>query len=85
MDKRDWNKCMELHKRLKNKIKGGIFISISNGTLTVHINAHRGIKYTRYINDLDYRINIDKLVDEIEYDYRKYIKSKFLYEEGGIL
>ncbi len=30
MNKNEFYKCMQLHKMLKNRIKGGIFIGINN-------------------------------------------------------
>ena len=52
MEKYDFITCMNLHKKLKERIKGGIFISIDNGQLSININGGRGIRYRSYINDL---------------------------------
>jgi len=68
---------MELHKILKERIKGGIFVTISNGTLAINIRGGRGVNYTKNINDISTRI--ENIADEIEYDYRKFVISKFLY------
>ena len=42
MEKYDFITCMNLHKKLKERIKGGIFISIDNGQLSININGGRG-------------------------------------------
>lgn len=77
MNKKDFFLCMDLHKILKEKIKGRIFISSYMGTLAIHINAGKGIKYYRNINEDLTRYNIERMADHIEYDYRKYIRSIF--------
>lgn len=77
MNKRDFLLCMDIHKLLKAHIKGRIFISFYMGTLSVHINAGRGIKYFRNINERITKYNFEKIADQIEYDYRHYIRNVF--------
>lgn len=78
MEKYDFITCMNLHKILKNRIKGGIFISVENGQLGININAGRGIRYRSYINELPQgREQIQTYADSIERDYRTFINEKY--------
>lgn len=78
MEKYDFITCMNLHKILKNRIKGGIFISIENGQLGININAGRGIRYRSYINELPKgKEQIQTYADSIERDYRSFINEKY--------
>lgn len=77
MDKKNFSLCMNLHKLLKEKIKGRIFVTFYMGTLTIHINAGKGIKYSRNLNEDLTRYNFEKMADFIEYDYRKFIREIF--------
>lgn len=78
MEKYDFITCMNLHKKLKEKIKGGIFISIVNGQLSININGGRGIRYRSYINDLPRgKEQIQTYADSIEKDYRSFINEKY--------
>ena len=78
MEKYDFITCMNLHKKLKERIKGGIFISIDNGQLGININGGRGIRYRSYINELPReKEQIQKFADSIEKDYRSFINEKY--------
>lgn len=78
MEKYDFITCMNIHKILKQRIKGGIFVSIANGQLSININAGRGIRYRCYINELPKgKEQIQKFADSIEYDFRKFINEKY--------
>lgn len=77
MEKYDFIKCMNLHKKLKDRIKGGIFISIDNDQMSININGSRGIKYRSFINDIPKYMDVDKYADSIEEDYRQFIYEKF--------
>ena len=78
MEKYDFITCMNLHKILKNRIKGGIFISIDKGELGININAGRGVKYRSYINELPKgKEQIQTYADSIERDYRSFINEKY--------
>lgn len=78
MEKYDFITCMNLHKKLKERIKGGIFISIDNGQLSININGSRGIRYRSYINDLPRgKEQIQTYADSIERDYRSFINEKY--------
>ena len=79
MEKHEFFKCIELHKRLKEKVKGGVFIGIKNGTMTVSISGFRRVRYTKFYNNLPDWIDYDKVADELYYDYRKFILEKFCY------
>ena len=78
MEKYDFITCMNLHKKLKERIKGGIFISINNSQLSININGGRGIRYRSYINELPRgKEQIQKYADSIERDYRSFINEKY--------
>lgn len=78
MEKYDFITCMNLHKKLKERIKGGIFISIVNGQLSININGGREIRYRSYINDLPRgKEQIQAYADSIERDYRSFINEKY--------
>lgn len=79
MEKHEFFKCMEIHKRLKEKVKAGIFIGLNNGQMTISITGFRGVRFVKYINDISDWIDFDKIVDDIVYEYRKFILDKFLY------
>ena len=68
---------INLHKMLKNKFKGKIFITIQDGTLTVNINSGRGIFFRHTVNNIDTYLDLNKLVDDIEYEYRKFLNDVF--------
>ena len=78
MEKYDFITCMNLHKKLKERIKRGRFISIDNGQLSININGGRGIRYKSYINELPRgKEQIQKYADSIERDYRSFINEKY--------
>lgn len=78
MEKYDFITCMNLHRKLKERIKGGIFISIDNGQLSININGGREIRYRSYINDLPRgKEQIQTYADSIERDYRSFINEKY--------
>ena len=78
MEKYDFIICMNLHKILKNRIKGGIFISIDKGELGININAGGGIRYRSYINELPKtREQLQIYANSIEKDYRAFINEKY--------
>lgn len=79
MEKHEFFKCMEIHKRLKEKVKAGIFIGLNNGTMTISITGFRGVRFVKYINDISDWIDFDNIVNNIVYEYRKFILDKFLY------
>ena len=81
MERNDFikKKSIDLFNILKNKVKGTLFIGYENGTITVNINNARGfIHYKKYINDDRSLSNLERLADDIIYDYRKYLLSLFL-------
>ena len=77
MEKYDFIKCMNLHKKLKERIKGGIFISANREKLYVNINAGKGIKYRIAVNDIPDKNSIDKYANAIVDDYKAFINEKY--------
>lgn len=69
-------KYLELHKKLKERIKGRIYIGIENNTATVNINGFKGITYRFVINDNECS-NPEELANKIENRYRKFLLNKF--------
>ena len=45
MLKHEFFKCMDLHKILKERIKGNIFVELNDGVLSIKISTKRGIYY----------------------------------------
>ena len=82
MLKHEYVTCMELHKRLKDKIIGHIFITIENDNLAVHINGGRGVRYDYVIRDISYEmfgyeLNYDKIIKIILREYEEFILNRF--------
>lgn len=82
MKEQDFLKCMSLRKRIKDKIKGRIFISLYRGTLSININSGKGIYYIKNVNNISYRIDYDEMAEEIINDYKRFILDKFF--TGGV-
>lgn len=77
MDKNDFFKCIEIRKRLIAKVKGKVFIGITNGQMSVTINGFRGIKFISYLNDVPEWMTYEQIADEIFYLYKKFITETF--------
>lgn len=84
MEKQDFFKCMEIHKRLKEKIDAGIFIGINNKTMTISITGFRGIRFVTYLDDISEWLDYDKIVRDILYRYEDFILGKF-FKKGGMM
>lgn len=52
---------------------------MNNGTMTVSISGFRGVRYTKFYNNIPNWIDYDKVADELYYDYRRFILEKFCY------
>lgn len=72
------NEYFELHKLLKERIKGSIYVGINNGEATVIIKAFKNITYRLRISDIRNNGSIREMADEIERRYHGFIMSKFL-------
>ncbi len=81
LNKKEYLLCVELHKELKRRITGKIFITINEGTLIVNIIAGKNMHYTRNINDIPRMVEIDNVADEIEYGYRRYINEQYFVKK----
>ena len=77
MTRGEYLTCVNLHKALKDRIKGKIFTTINEGTLTVNINAVKGFYYTTNINNLAKHVNVEYMANDIMHGYRKFILEKF--------
>ena len=72
------NEYFELHKLLKERIKGSIYVGINKGEATVIIKAFKNITYRLRISDIRNNGSIKEMADEIERRYHGFIMSKFL-------
>jgi len=64
----------ELHKELKKRIKGKIFVGVRDGMVSVNIKGFRNITFKKTIKDAT---NVMDVADLIERKYRKFILKKF--------
>lgn len=81
MSKFEYIACMNLHKKLKEKINGNIFISIaSDDTLFINLRTFRGLRFIFTYPDISYEIigqnfiNPDKIINKFLNDYREYLE-----------
>ena len=81
MEKHWFFMCKKLHKILKERIKGGIFISMDDGVLTVNINAGRGIRYRRNITEVPRDIDVEHLAEQITLDYKMFLNNRFFIDQ----
>ena len=79
MKKEDFSTCMKLHRELKTKIRGRIFVEIKDDALTVYIHDRCGVKFKRTVDAKQTKINNISLTNKIVNDYRGYIINKFFY------
>jgi hypothetical protein len=78
MEKHDFIICMNLHKKLKEKIKGDIFICIEKGRIKVYINVGKDIKYKSLLNDIPItKSQEQEYFEHILNDYKNYINEKY--------
>ena len=76
MDKQQFIKSMNLHKKLKEKIKGCIYIEIKDNSLFINIKNH-GITFKKKINDISNAMDINKYVDSIKFEYWEFVRNEF--------
>ena len=74
--------CIKLQKKLKENIKGNIFVGSQDNLITISINAGHGITYEHKIVDMSKTFEIDKVVNIVTYDYHRYIIDKFFVLGG---
>lgn len=82
MSKIEYIACMNLHKKLKEKINGNIFISIaSDDTLFINLRTFRGLRFIFTYPDISYEIigqnfiNPDKIINKFLNDYKEYLEK----------
>lgn len=64
----------ELHKELKNRIKGKIYIGVKGDVHTVNIRGYRNITFKTTIDKI---VDIVKDADRLEREYHRFILDKF--------
>lgn len=84
MEKQDFFKCIEIHKRLKEKVKAGIFIGINGKTMSISITGFRGVRFITYLDDISGWLDYDKIVEDILYKYEDFLLEKF-FTKGGLM
>lgn len=84
MNNQDLNICLNLRKYLKEKIRGGVFVSINDdNVMTIHINGGKGLRYSKVISNLSSnryectRDSIRQLAYEILHDFKDYIMYRY--------
>ena len=65
---------LDLHRELKNRIKGKIYIGVHNGVHTVNITGFRNITFKTTIDKI---VDIVKDADRLEREYHRFILDKF--------
>lgn len=68
----------ELHKLLKEVIKGSIYVGVKEGAATVIIKGFKGITYKLRLDEISNNSSVAAMADEIERRYHGFIMSKFL-------
>ena len=85
MIRKEYLTCLEVHKRLKEKINGNIFITIKNNAMIVYINPGRGVRY-KYVYEcvslemIGRDLNYDKIARIIFENYKQFIHKKYFKE-----
>lgn len=77
---------LELHKKLKERIKGQIYIGVNNKDdriMTVNIKGFKGTIYKHHIYSMSKdKDSINHMANQIEFSYRNFVLSKFFNKEG---
>lgn len=73
---------LNLHKILKERIKGHIFIGLKDDFMEIHVEGIRGLTYKIVLDDIYNENDIEKVADKVEKDYRKFIMKKFFVRRG---
>ena len=79
MLKEEYGTCMNLHKELKAKIRGRVFIKIEDDILVVYINDKKGIKFKREVKIATLSLDIKYMANKIVNDYKGFIINKFFF------
>lgn len=84
LKRKEYMICMEIHKKIKERITGNVFISIDNmDTLHVNIKSFRNIKFRYDYPGISYEmidsyfINSDKIVNIILQNYKDSLMKIF--------
>lgn len=81
MSKIEYIACMNLREKLRDRINGNIFISItSDDKLFICVRSFRGLKFIFTYPDISYEIigqnfiNPDKIINKFLNDYKEYLE-----------
>ena len=72
----------DLHKKLKQRIKGKIYIGINHDIHTINIRGFKNIVYKMNLDDLENTFNTEDMANEIELKYREFILNRFFIRRG---
>ena len=70
-------RCMEIRTRLAEQINGRIFVGKNGDNVTINIFGCPTCKYQVRLNSSILQNSIDKTVNDIYENYRKFIQNKF--------
>lgn len=72
----------ELHKLLKEVIKGSVYVGVKENVATVIITGFKGITYKLRLEEISNKSSVAAMADEIERRYHGFILSKFLVKRS---
>lgn len=72
----------ELHKLLKEVIKGSIYVGVKDNEAAVIIKAFKNITYRLRLDEISDKSSVAAMADEIERRYHGFILSKFLVKRS---
>lgn len=70
-------RCMEIRTQLAERINGRIFVGKNGNNVTISIFGCPTCKYQITLNSNTLQDDIDKTVNDIYENYRKFIQNKF--------
>lgn len=70
-------RCMKIRTQLAERINGRIFVGKNRDNVTINIFGCPTCKYQITLNSNALQDNIDKTVNDIYENYRKFIQNKF--------
>ena len=77
-NKNEFFRCIEIRKRLEDRIKGKVFISIVNKVISINVTGFRGLKWSKELDNIDGYMNYDDIVEQLLWEYRQFILNKFI-------
>lgn len=73
----DYNDCIKLHDKIKEKIRGKVYVTKRKNNITIYIIGYKNTKFKYIVNEYESKIkNYDVLTRKIVSIYRKYMLNK---------